>query len=352
MPDDFDYSQPVARNRAAKGSTPFITMALIALCVVFTAAYFIAPQDDKSNALYKVVHLLLRDPDQIWHGSYLGLFTSFFIHLDIMHILFNMLWIWRMGSTLEQTIAPWKYILFLVTATMVGSCCELLISGQTGAGASGAGYALMGLLWAGRGFHDSWRRLATRETLNLFLIWGVFCIFLTITKIMPVGNGAHFGGLLFGFAIGHLFFAPRRKPVWAAALVFLFGVCVVSLTWLPWNSSWNWYKGSQAYNRLRYKDAISYYEAGLRTSNERGSLLHNIALCWANIANEERMHNHMDAAAAADAKFDEVTAEAERVSPPSQSSEVPSEGSTGSSPEGSPMQSGQDLSPSKSKKGK
>jgi hypothetical protein len=185
----------------------------------------------------------------------------------------------------------------------------------------------------------------------LFLIWGVICIFLTVTKIMPIGNGAHFGGLLFGFAVGNLFFAPRRKPIWVAAFIFLFGVCVVSLSWLPWNSSWNWYKGSQAYEHNHFKDAIGYYEAGLRNSNERGSLLHNIALCWSNIADEERAHNHMDASAAADAKADEAMAAENRVSPPSRSSEVPSEGATGNSEEGSPTRSGQDLSPPKSKKG-
>lgn len=351
MPDDFDYSQPVSRNRIVNGSPPFITIALVALCVVFTAAYWIAPADEKSNPLYKVVHVLLLDPGSIWNGHYLGLFTSFFIHLDPMHLLFNMFWLWKMGSVLEETVAPWKYLLFLVTATMVGSCCELLISGQTGAGASGAGYALMGLLWGGRGFHDSWRRLATRETLNLFLIWGVFCIFLTVTNMMHIGNGAHFGGLLFGLAVGNLFFAPRRKTVWAAALVFLFGVCVVSLTWLPWNSSWNWYKGSQAYDRNRFKDAIGYYEASMHTSNQRGGLLNNIALCWSRIAAEERAHNHMEAAAAAGAKSDEVTAVENRVSPPSQSTEVPSEGPTENSQEGSPARPGQEPSPSKSTKG-
>ena len=143
MPDDFDYSRPVARD----GAAPVLTMALVALCVLFSAVKWIAPADDPNNALYKLVHVLLLTPDEIWAGHYFGLFTSFFIHLDFFHLLFNMFWIWKMGVTLEMSLPLWKYALFLVVATMVGSCCELLISGQTGAGASGAAYALMGLLW-------------------------------------------------------------------------------------------------------------------------------------------------------------------------------------------------------------
>ena len=81
---------------------------------------------------------------------------------------------------------------------------------------------------------------------------------------MAVANGAHFGGLLFGLAIGFLCFAPRRKPIWIGMLVFLAAACVVSLTWLPWSYAWNWYKGIQAGERHRYTDAIAYYERSLR----------------------------------------------------------------------------------------
>lgn len=340
MPDDFDYSQPVSRNRVANGSAPLFTMTLIAISVVLTAVYLIAPHDDKSNSLAKVVNLVLLDSDQIWNGSLFGLFTSFFIHLNLMHIAFNMYWIWKMGTVLETTIPLWKYVLFVVVATMVGSCCELFLSGQTGAGASGAAYALMGLLWGGRGFHDSWRKLATRENMQLFLVWGVLCIFLTVSKIMPIANGAHFGGLLFGLAVGSLCFAPRRKPIWSAALVFLLGICVVSLTWLPWTSSWNWHKGMQSHRRRHYREAIAYYERGLRTGGERAGLLNNIALCWFDIADEERANNQVDAALAATEKAEAILAASKAEPPPTSAPPGDSIGRTPDPSTGGPNRNG------------
>lgn len=346
MPDDFDYSQPVSRNRVLNGSTPILTMALVTLCVVLTGAYWIAPTDNPGNPLYKLVHVILLSPSQIWDGHYLGLFTSFFIHLDLMHLVFNMYWTWKMGTTLEMTIAPWKYLLFVVVATMVGSCCELLISGQTGAGASGAGYALMGLLWAGRGYHDSWRKLATRENMQLFLVWGVLCIVLTAMHTFPVANGAHFGGLLFGLAVGHLFFAPRRKPIWITALVLLAAACVVSLTWMPWSSSWNWHKGLQADRRHRYTDAIAYYERSLREGGERAGLLNNIALCWFEIGDDDRAHNRNEAADAAYAKSEELLAASKGAVPPATSEDAP-DSSDQSAPSGSKTGSDRMLRPHK-----
>jgi len=321
MPDDFDYSKPVSRNAASADSVPFLTMAVIALCVLFTAISMVAPTDNPGNPFYKVVHVIQFSPDQIWDGHYIGLFTALFIHVNLVHLMFNMFWTWQMGSTLELSIPRWKYALFLVSATMISTCCELAITGRMGTGASGAGYALMGVLWGGRGYHESWRRLATRENLNLFLVWGVLCIFLTATNIMPVANGAHFGGLLFGLAIGNLFFAPRRKSVWISALVFLGAVCVVALTWLPWNSSWNWYKGLQADSRHRYRDAIAYYERSLREGGQRSGLLNNIALCWYSIGTEEGLRHHNDAAAAAYEKGTQIMAASKGEAPPSNASE-------------------------------
>ena len=328
MPDDFDYSQPVNRNRRIDLSTPILTMVLIALCVVVTAAYLLAPKNDPSNVLVKLIDFAAPGPDQVWSGHYLGLFTSFFVHLSLMHIAFNMMWLWRLGGTLEMTVPLWKYVLFLVGGTVVGSCCELLISGTTGAGASGAGYALMGLLWAGRGFHDSWRRMATRENMQLFLVWGVLCIVLTATHTMAIANGAHFGGFLFGLAVGNLFFSPRRRPIWIPALVFLAAVCVVSLTWMPWSMEWNWFKGIQAYDRHRYADSIVYGERALHLGGERVALSRNIAQSWAKLAEEARVNGHSETADAATAKANALLEEAdaaEKKTPPADSAPAETE---------------------------
>ncbi|MCW3051334.1 MAG: Rhomboid family protein [Chthonomonadales bacterium] len=321
MPDDYDYSQPVKRNTIVKGPIPFQTMALITFCAVFTSFYWIAPHNDTVNPLSNFISAILPTPDQIWDRHYLGLFTSFFVHIDIIHILFNMMWLWKLGSVLEVTIPPWQYLLFILLATVVGSCCELFISGQTGAGASGTIYALMGLMWAGGGFHESWRQVATRDNMRYFMIWGVLCIFLTVSHTLNVGNGAHFGGLLFGLAVGYLFYAPRRRLVWIPVLVGMVTVCIMSLAWMPWSSQWNDYKGTQADERHRYTEALAYYERGLRVGGESYWFLDRIALTWMEIAEEAHRSNRKEEADAALKKAGEALEASTKAIPAPEESE-------------------------------
>jgi len=351
MPDDFDFSKPVSRNSAGESAVPYLTIAVITLCVLLTAVSMVAPTDNPANPYYKIVHVIQFSPEQVWNGRIVGLFTALFIHVNLVHLLFNMFWTWKMGSTLELSIPRWKYVLFFVSATMISTCCELAVTGQIGTGASGAGYALMGVLWGGRGYHPSWRNLATRENLNLFLIWGVLCIFLTVANIMPVANAAHFGGLLFGLAIGNLFFAPRRKPVWISALVFLGALCLLSLTWVPWAYSWNWHKGIQAYRSHRYQDAIAYYERSLREGGDRSGLLTNIALSWYAIGAEEGLRHHNDVSEAAFDKGSAIMAEAKGEAPPSKRSEDSSDDKNEAAPDSVKPQSVPSSQPPKSKKG-
>lgn len=287
MPDDFDFSQngKRKRNKAEAPDQPLMTQVLCLLCVVITLAYFTS-NAAKGTLWYTVGHFGLVSTEDIWSGRYYGLLSSFFVHLSILHIYFNMTWLWRLGGVLETTIAPWKYIIFLIGAGIVGSCSELALSGQTGAGASGVVYAIFGLLWAGRGSFAEWRSVATRQNLNLFVGWGLLCVVLTYAHIMPIANGAHWGGFAYGLAVGWIFFAPRRRPIWWLALAGLGAICVMSLFWMPWSWVWNWDQGGRKYEQKNYREALRLYERSLRTGGTVSPLKENIADCWQMIAVE------------------------------------------------------------------
>jgi GlpG protein len=296
MPDDFDYAAPPRRSVLSDiSSRPWLTQTLCVLCVIITLAFWTSNKMP-GTLWYTIGHFGLQDADAIWDGHYYGLLTSFFTHLDIMHILFNMLWLWQLGALVETSIPRWKYVLFLLGAGVVGSCCEIAVSGQTGAGASGVVYAIFGLLWAGRGAFTSWRAVATRHNLNLFVGWGILCIFLTYSGIMPIGNGAHWGGFLYGLAIGWLCYAPRRRPIWGVVLALLAAVCVMAFTWMPWSLSWNWYRGNKEFERKHFRQAIDYYQRGLRLNSSATDLWKNIALAWQSISLEAVSRNDAKAA--------------------------------------------------------
>lgn len=301
MPDDWDYSN-TKRSRPVLSSNspaiPVLTYLLCGLCVALTLAWWGEDllKGTPLSIFSSIAHVSAED---VWDGRYYGLFTSFFLHGSILHIAFNMMWFLQLGRLLERTLSPLTYIGFLLAAALVGSCAEIAIDGQTGVGASGVVYAMFGLMWAGRGAFAEWRSVATRDNLNLFLGWGVFCLFATWAHFMNIANAAHFGGLLLGLCVGWLFYAPRRRWFAVAPLVLLALFCVASLTWLPWSSSWNWYRGGKEYDQRHYSPALMHYQRALREGGDPGELWFNIGLAWNGIAMDADKRGNSEARDAA-----------------------------------------------------
>ena len=244
MPDDWDYSAPRRSQADWLSQAPIITALLAALCVLITLASF--TQGVLHAPLWTAIgHIGDVAPEDIWSRHYAGLITSVFPHGGVLHIVFNMLWLVQLGRVLEATLRPWTYIAFLAAAAAVGTASEMLVSSTTGIGASGVVYAMMGLMWAGRGRYPAWRAVATNDNLRVFLLWGAFCIVTTSLHILGIANGAHVGGFLFGASVGWLFAAPRRQWLWAIVLAALLTANACALFWMPWSERWRDWKAGQ-----------------------------------------------------------------------------------------------------------
>lgn len=282
MPDNWDFSQSRQRQADPLAQVPILTYLLAALSVIITGASMLGPQ--AGTLVSRIGTFGYADADEIWAGHVWGLVTTVFIHGGILHLLFNMLWLVQLGRVLERTLPQAVYLAFMIAAAAVGSATEMLVSGTTGIGMSGVVYAMFGLLWAGRGYDASWRAIATLGTLQYLVGWGLFCIVATYLHWLPVANGAHAGGFLFGLCIGYLFYSPRRRYFWAAPLTVLLAASVLACTWQPWSANWTFWKGNKEFDRKHYARAIGWYEASLRRGGSPHDNWSNISLAWNNIA--------------------------------------------------------------------
>ncbi len=167
---------------------------------------------------------LLETP-MIRRGELWRLVTSIFPHLDVLHLAFNVYWLWVFGTLLEKTFGHLKTAAFILLFAVGSSSLEFAFS-TGGAGLSGVGYGLFGLLWILSRRDQRFCDAIDARTIQLFVAWFFFCIVLTVTNIMPVGNIAHGVGGVLGILTGYVITLPQRRAPFAFAIgaVLVFGV--------------------------------------------------------------------------------------------------------------------------------
>jgi membrane associated rhomboid family serine protease len=152
----------------------------------------------------------------IRRGELLRLITSMFPHVGLLHLAFNIYWLWIFGTVTEEKLGHLRTsVLILLFAIGSGAWEFALASG--GIGLSGVGYGLFGLVWMLSRYDERFKDAIDTKTVQLFVGWFFFCVFATYTKIMPVGNIAHAAGAILGILTGLAIARPdNRAPVTAA----------------------------------------------------------------------------------------------------------------------------------------
>lgn len=140
------------------------------------------------------------------------LVTSGFMHFGLLHIAFNMYFLYALGQMLEPALGRVKYLL-LYFASLLGGSLGVLVIGGVGitAGASGAVFGLLGAatigLWR-RGINPFTTGIGATLILNLFITFA----------IPGISIGGHLGGVIAGTICGFVMLAPSHKgfPRWAS----------------------------------------------------------------------------------------------------------------------------------------
>lgn len=133
---------------------------------------------------------------------YWQLFTSLFVHFDILHILFNMYGLYYFGRLNEEHFSIPQYLAIYFASGLLGNVASLYLippNIETG-GASGAIFGLVGS-------YVAIERRAQHMGMALF-----YAILIFISSSGPgVNIFAHLFGLVGGLALG-LLFSPRQEP--------------------------------------------------------------------------------------------------------------------------------------------
>ncbi|MEY2408920.1 MAG: rhomboid protease GlpG [Verrucomicrobiota bacterium] len=148
---------------------------------------------------------------EIRNWEFWRLLTPAFIHMEPLHLLFNLMMLLSLGSMIEARIGTGRFGLYVILFGIVSNLAQYHVAGPLFNGFSGINYGLFGYIWA-RGRLDPRSALYLHpQTVVMMVAW----FFLCFTGVVGnVANMAHAAGLGLGLATGFLSSLParRRRP--------------------------------------------------------------------------------------------------------------------------------------------
>jgi membrane associated rhomboid family serine protease len=206
------------RTAATLTDEPRLTYTLIAINVIAWVAMLASGASITGVGGTVYEHGALYGP-LVANGEWWRIVTAGFLHASIIHIAFNMYFLYFLGTILEPMIGKLRFGLIYFVSLIGGSFGALLLTPNTPTvGASGAVFGLMGaaiLVMRARGIDPMQSGLGVTLLLNL-----------GITFLIPgIAIGGHIGGLIAGGIVGYLLFevADRRR----SSVTPVLAVCVV-----------------------------------------------------------------------------------------------------------------------------
>lgn len=135
--------------------------------------------------------------------------TSNFLHVDLIHLLFNMFALYQIGNIIEQFYSGRKVLILYTIAGLTGSIFTYLFYGLfldvtiDSLGASGAVYGLFGLLFAGA-FKNN-RYGYGGVPIEPQQLYPTLFLGIIISLSPQINLAAHLGGFLMGVLLSRIF---------------------------------------------------------------------------------------------------------------------------------------------------
>lgn len=163
----------------------------------------------------------------VWHGEYWRLFTSMFLHIGVVHLVWNIWAGFSWTAPFERLVGPVRFLSVYLLSGLAGSAVSVIGHDAVSAGASGALFGVVGgIIVVQRKLHGSWAALwaspPMRRTLMMMGLW------LAIGPFVGFDSFAHGGGLLAGAALTWTMLPVRWGNL---------GAAVAAIALLIWVSS-------------------------------------------------------------------------------------------------------------------
>ena len=199
--------------------TPIVVYALITINIIVFGYELLMVE--KSNALFEIYALIPKELTASLAGNpsnraipeFYTLITSQFLHSGLVHIGFNMLFLWVFGNNIEESLGHLKFLLFYLSCGVLAALTHWVLAMESTiptVGASGAIAGVMGayLLKYPHAKIILFPFVNTRLPAFFFLgFWFVYQAFKGVASLgLPASTSgaaywAHAGGFIFGIIL-------------------------------------------------------------------------------------------------------------------------------------------------------
>lgn len=198
-----------------------VTIALLTLSIAVSLGSNFGQNSSAITQFVSIAPYAVQDGMISWNylqsirqGEVWRLVTPIFLHLDVMHLVFNMLMLLALGTRVEMARGWWRYlilVLFLAgTSNVAEYYCSISLNRSPSidftpspmfGGMSGVLYGLFGYMWMKSRFQPQLGLFVPTEMVVVMLGWLLLCL---LGVVGPVANVAHGVGLLGGILVGYL----------------------------------------------------------------------------------------------------------------------------------------------------
>jgi rhomboid protease GluP len=148
----------------------------------------------------------------IAQGDFYRLLTSMFLHIGLIHLLFNSYALFILGQDVERLYGSARFLLIYFLSGLGGSLASFVLgAGGISAGASGAIFGLIGTEIAYFYLHrQTFGQRGQAQLRSLLMLAGINLVF--GFTIPGINNLAHMGGLVFGAMLGWILAPKYQAP--------------------------------------------------------------------------------------------------------------------------------------------
>ena len=183
---------------------PSFTVALILISIMLAIVSGFGANKDPLLAFFISVYadgLIEVRSGQLWR-----LVTPIFLHFGLLHLVFNMLWLYQLGGVLEIRQGRGFFVGLIILLAISSNLAQYLHTGPNFGGMSGVVYGLLGYFWQQGVWNPRFGMRLEQPIVIMMAAWFVLC---WLGVFGAIANTAHTVGLGLGLIIG--FMLGRRQ---------------------------------------------------------------------------------------------------------------------------------------------